>query len=109
MKSYLSSLFVALILSSGFLLSQDIKTDYNLDKLDAYFEKSMQDWKIPGMAIAIVKDGKVIHSKGYGIKDIRTNEPVDENTIFGIASNSKAFTSAVVLSSTASSRNVIPI
>ena len=93
----LPSLFVIIILSSGILFSQDVETDYNLDKLDAYFEKSIQDWEIPGMAVAIVKDGKVIHSKGYGIKDVLTNEPVDKNTIFGIASNSKALTSASII------------
>jgi CubicO group peptidase (beta-lactamase class C family) len=44
------------------------------------------------MAIAIVKDDKVIFAKGYGIRELGKNERVDENTLFAIASNSKAFT-----------------
>ncbi|CDF78896.1 beta-lactamase [Formosa agariphila KMM 3901] len=49
-----------------------------------------------GMAIAIVKDGKVVHSKGYGLKSIETKDKVDDNTLFSIASNSKAFTGAAL-------------
>jgi CubicO group peptidase (beta-lactamase class C family) len=48
------------------------------------------------IAVAIVKDGKVVLAKGYGVKSI-TQEKVDANTLFGIASNSKAFTSASLL------------
>lgn len=61
-------------------------------ELDAYIRKGMADWKIPGLAIAIVKDGKVVLMKGYGVRDVQTKEPVDENTLFMIASNSKLFT-----------------
>lgn len=65
-----------------------------IKRIDKYIEESRQMWNIPGMAVAIVKDGEVLLSKGYGVKDVRTGEPVDENTMFAIASNSKAFTSA---------------
>ncbi len=50
------------------------------------------DWSIPGLAIVIVKDGKIILQKGYGVRNINTKEPVDENTLFMIASNTKLFT-----------------
>jgi CubicO group peptidase (beta-lactamase class C family) len=66
------------------------------DSLDSYIRQGMKDWDIPGMAIAIVKDGKVIVSKGYGVRDIETKQPVDENTLFMIASNSKLFTSTAL-------------
>jgi len=46
------------------------------------------------MAVAIIKDGKVIHSKGYGVRSLKTKEKVDANTLFGVASNTKAFTAA---------------
>lgn len=49
-----------------------------------------------GMAIAVVKDGEVIHSKGYGLASYKTGKKVDKNTLFAIASNSKAFTSAAL-------------
>ncbi|WP_207493718.1 serine hydrolase [Aridibaculum aurantiacum] len=62
------------------------------DSLQKYIEQGMADWDIPGLAIVIVKDGKIAWMKGYGVKDIETKEPVDENTVFMIASNSKLFT-----------------
>jgi len=62
------------------------------DSIDAYINREMQRWQIPGLAIAIIKDGKVIISRGYGIKDISSTDKVDENTLFQIASNTKAFT-----------------
>ena len=62
------------------------------DSLEAYVNREMQRWQVPGLAIAIVKDGKIVHCKGYGVKDIHKPEKVDENTLFQIASNSKAFT-----------------
>ncbi len=62
------------------------------DSLDSYISKGMKDWNIPGLAIVIVKDGKVVAMKGYGVRNLETKEPVDENTLFMIASNSKLFT-----------------
>lgn len=62
------------------------------DSLDKYIERGMQQWQIPGLAIAIVKDGKVIVSKGYGVREFGKPDKVDENTLFIIASNSKLFT-----------------
>src|SRR5436305_608020 len=66
--------------------------DFIENKLDAYIKQGLKDWNLPGLAIAIVKDGKTVIMKGYGVRDIKTNEPVDENTLFMIASNSKLFT-----------------
>ena len=62
------------------------------DSLDAYIAKGLKDWNLPGLAIAVVKDGKVVVMKGYGVRNVKTNEPVDENTLFMIASNTKLFT-----------------
>jgi CubicO group peptidase (beta-lactamase class C family) len=62
------------------------------DSLDAYIAQGLKDWNIPGLSIAIVKDGKPLVMKGYGVRDIESKEPVDENTLFMIASNSKLFT-----------------
>lgn len=63
-------------------------------EIDTYAQKVMADWGQPGMAIAIVKDDKVVFSKGYGTRELGRNSPVDQNTVFAIASNSKAFTTA---------------
>ncbi|MCE3282278.1 MAG: serine hydrolase, partial [Chitinophagaceae bacterium] len=62
------------------------------DSLDNYIRQGMKDWQVPGLSIVIVKDGKVVFMKGYGVTDIRENDPVDENTLFMIASNTKLFT-----------------
>jgi CubicO group peptidase (beta-lactamase class C family) len=65
-------------------------------QVDELVEKTLKTFNVPGISVAIVKDGKVILSKGYGVKSIITNEKVDANTLFGIASNSKAFTTAAL-------------
>ena len=62
------------------------------DSLNNYIERGMKQWQIPGLSISIVKDGKVILQKGYGIREIGKEGKVDENTLFIIASNSKLFT-----------------
>lgn len=62
------------------------------DSLDSYIREGIKDWNIPGLAVVIVKDGQVVYRKGFGVKDIQTNAPVDENTLFFIASNTKLFT-----------------
>jgi CubicO group peptidase (beta-lactamase class C family) len=62
------------------------------DSLDRYIMKGMKDWSVPGLSIVVVKDGKVAIMKGYGVRNLETNQPVDENTLFMIASNTKLFT-----------------
>ena len=62
------------------------------DSLDTYIQKGLSDWQVPGLAIVIVKDGKTVVLKGYGVKDIQKKDPVDPQTLFFIASNSKLFT-----------------
>lgn len=61
-------------------------------EIDNLAEHSMKAFDVPGIAVGIIKDGKIIHSKGYGLRSLNTQKPTDENTLFGIASNSKAFT-----------------
>jgi CubicO group peptidase (beta-lactamase class C family) len=64
--------------------------------IDSLVTRTMHVFDVPGIAVAIVKDGKVIHLKGYGIRSLKTHQKVDANTLFGIASNSKAFTTAAL-------------
>ena len=63
-------------------------------KLDDDIEAARAEWQVPGLAVAVVKDDQVLLSKGYGVKRIQTSEAVDGDTLFAIASNSKAFTAA---------------
>lgn len=64
--------------------------------LDEYVGRSMKTFEVPGMAVAIVKDGKVVLLKGYGVRKLGESTPVDENSLFGIGSNTKAFTAAAL-------------
>lgn len=66
------------------------------EDLDAYVAMSMKTFDVPGMAVAIVKDGKVVVAKGYGVRKLGDPTPVDEFTMFGIGSNTKAFTTAAL-------------
>jgi CubicO group peptidase (beta-lactamase class C family) len=65
-------------------------------KIDSLMQDALIKFEVAGASIAIVKDGKIIHQKGYGINSINTKESVNENTNFQIASNSKAFTAAAL-------------
>jgi len=64
--------------------------------LDSYVASSMKAFDVPGMAVAIVKDGKIVVAKGYGVRKLGDPTPVDEFTKFGIGSNTKAFTTAAL-------------
>lgn len=68
----------------------------NSQKIDSLMDDALIKFKVAGASIAIVKDGKVIHQKGYGVTSIASKKPVNENTNFQIASNSKAFTTAAL-------------
>src|SRR5215210_7262968 len=67
-----------------------------LKEIDEYAAKAGQDWKVPGFSVAIVKDDKVVFVKGYGVRESGKPEPVDGDTLFAVASNTKAFTSAAL-------------
>jgi len=63
-----------------------------LENITAFIDTTREVWSVPGLAIAIVKDGKVIYSRGFGYRNIEQNLPVTSSTIFAIGSSSKAFT-----------------
>ncbi|TCJ13789.1 serine hydrolase [Flaviaesturariibacter flavus] len=62
------------------------------DSLDRYIARGLRDWDLPGLSIVIVKDGQVVVQKGFGVRSIESRQPVDANTLFMIASNTKLFT-----------------
>lgn len=84
--------FIALFLLICFNSNAQI-TELQLDTL---VTRTLKAFNVPGISVAIVKDGKIVLSKGYGVKSIATKEKVNANTLFGIASNSKAFTAAAI-------------
>ncbi|MCY7408641.1 MAG: serine hydrolase [Chitinophagales bacterium] len=90
-KSHLFIIAITALFISNNLFGQITSTE-----VDALVANAMEKFNVAGVAVAIVKDGKIIHKKGYGVKSIATKLPVDEHTNFEIASNSKAFTSAAL-------------
>ena len=66
------------------------------DSLDTYVTNAIKEWQVPGAAVCIIKDGKIVVMKGYGVKEINGTDKVDENTLFMIGSNSKAFTATAL-------------
>lgn len=65
-------------------------------KFDAYVAQVLRAFTVPGAAVAIVKDGKVVLAKGYGVRRLGDTAPVDARTRFGIASNTKVFTATAI-------------
>ncbi len=72
------------------------QTQADLGQLDAYIAAAREDWSVPGLAVAIVRGGEVVLARGYGVRHIEQSDPVDEHTLFAIASNTKAFTAAAL-------------
>lgn len=64
--------------------------------LDAYTAKAVADWHVPGLAIAVVKDGRIVFAKGYGVREAGKPAPVDTQTLFAIGSTTKAMTAASI-------------
>lgn len=88
MKKILLSIFLFSFVTNAFSQVPSFITD----SLDNFILHGLKDWNVPGLSIVIVKDGKIVVMKGYGVKSITSKEPVDEETLFMIASNTKLFT-----------------
>ncbi len=81
-----------LFISFGRIMAQPLSSA----EIDQVAENALKTFDVPGIAVAVIKDGKIIHLKGYGVRSLNTGQPVDEHTHFGIASNSKAFTAVAL-------------
>jgi len=86
--AYLSVLCLINFSLKGQTIEQKVKD------FDAYVEKSRVQWQMPGMAVVVVKDGKTILKKGYGVRRLGDKAPVDDQTLFVCASTTKAMTAA---------------
>lgn len=78
------------------LFSFSVSAQISNQEVDELVNRTIKAFDVPGIAVAIVKDGKVVLAKGYGVQSVVTQQKVDANTLFGIASNSKAFTTAAL-------------
>ena len=86
---------LALLIAARGVAAQDAP-DPKAAAFDAYVSQAVKDWKTTGLAVAVVKDGKVVFSKGYGVREHGKPAPVDEQTLFAIASTTKAMTAAAL-------------
>jgi len=86
-------LIISLLFSHLLVFAQ--KPDFK--QLDSYIQNAQKTWNIPGIAIAIVDNDKVVFSKGYGVKEFGKPGIITDESLFAIASNTKAFTASALL------------
>ena len=67
------------------------------DQVDAYVKAEMEKNRIPGLALAVVKDGKIVKSKGYGLANVELDVPATANSVFKLASITKPFTALAIM------------
>jgi CubicO group peptidase (beta-lactamase class C family) len=89
-------LLISILLSFTVLSLKPQNTDDKFHNLNNYLVKAIADWNVPGMAIAIVNKDSILWKGSYGVADTRNPKAVDEHTLFAVASNTKAFTSAAL-------------
>ena len=89
----LTSFALLLVGFAGTAPAQE-KPDWS--SLDSSINSSMKEWKVPGAAVAIVKDQSVVYMKGFGVRELGKDEPVTPDTLFDIGSCTKAFTAAAI-------------
>ncbi len=68
----------------------------DLSSIDPVVTSMMAEWHVPGLALGVIKDGKVIYAKGYGYRDVEQKLPVTPRTLMAIGSNSKSFTTVIL-------------
>lgn len=84
-------IIVLFVLTNSFLKSQELPKELN-----SYINSVLKEFSVPGLAVSVVVDGKVVLSEGFGTKHLGKDEPVSNKTLFGIASNTKAFTAVAL-------------
>jgi len=92
-KQFLITIFIFFLFKPVY--SQEIIL-YNGQTIDQYIEQALSRWNLPGLSVAIIRNGEIVFVKGYGFKELGKSDKVDENTIFAIASNTKAFTGTAI-------------
>jgi CubicO group peptidase (beta-lactamase class C family) len=86
--------FLILVLLFTSLVYTQNKVD--VEKLDKRFQEAVDEFDLIGLAVGIIKNGEIVLAKGYGVKETGKSDKVDTQTLFGIASLSKAFTVACI-------------
>jgi len=88
-----SCLLALLVLVAGGEAAATVASkDAPLEGLDAFITEVMKEWKVPGLAVAVIHDGKLVLARGYGFRDVERKLPVTPHTLFAIGSITKSFT-----------------
>ena len=95
MRRFTVLLLVTLTVVSPFL-AVAARASGPVAALDAYVARGVEEWQVPGLAIAVVKDGEVVLARGYGVRQLGVGGVVDQHTLFAIGSTTKAMTAATV-------------
>ncbi|NCD69606.1 serine hydrolase [Mucilaginibacter agri] len=92
-----SGFLLILLIASHATQAQNVnRSRFIPDSIDNYINRALTNWRIPGAAVCIVKDNRIVLLKGYGIKELGVPTKVDQNTLFMIGSNTKAFTATAL-------------
>jgi CubicO group peptidase (beta-lactamase class C family) len=87
---------IILLVPLSVLLARESSVLDSLGGFTKFAQKLITEWRVPGMAVGVVKDGEVIYMEGFGYRDVEKNLPVTPRTLFAIGSSTKAFTAAVL-------------
>ncbi|HMQ04801.1 MAG TPA: serine hydrolase [Pyrinomonadaceae bacterium] len=94
-KTFTSLLLISTALA--FVFTANAQTaQTRVDELDRYIEDARRTWDIPGISVAVVQDGKVLLSKGYGVRELGKPDKADNQTLFGAMSTTKAMTAVAM-------------
>ena len=90
------SLFTLIIITNSLFIGLNLVAQQEVDyaELESYIEKARESFEVPGIAVGIYKNGRIVMNQGFGVTSTESKQKVDKETIFGIASCSKAFTTA---------------
>ncbi len=92
MKNSMKTKFTFLFILVSFVAFSQMEEK----KLDDLIQNTLKTFDVPGISVGIIKDGKVIYSKGFGVRSLTTNQKMTDETLVGIASNSKGFTATAL-------------
>ena len=98
MKKLLTTLTLIFSVATFAAIAQETKNEDIIANIDAYTQQVCKDWSIPGLSLAISKDGQTIFAKSYGVEDIKTQVPVTNESVYQIGSVSKSFTAGIMAS-----------
>jgi len=93
MKKAKRFLILIMIISA---VSVNPQTKFNFEELEEYIQNAINSFSVPGLAVGIIHKGEIVFLKGFGVRSNESKVAVDTETLFGIASLSKAFTSASI-------------